>query len=64
MPILMCLFQAFDTLVLDERVLSLARLMRRDILVFPDEQLGEEEDDYNAANRYYAYTNYILWKHG
>jgi hypothetical protein len=61
---LLCLFQQFDTLVLDERVLSLARMMRRDILVFPDEQLGEGEDDYNAANRYYAYTNYTLWKHG
>ena len=51
-------------MILDERVLALGRLLRRDILVFPDEQLGEEEDDYNAANRFNAYTNYTLWRHG
>jgi hypothetical protein len=39
-------------------------MMHRDILVFADGQLGKGEDDYNAANRYYAYTNYTLWKHG
>ncbi|KAH3711136.1 hypothetical protein DPMN_070636 [Dreissena polymorpha] len=56
--------QKFNTFVLDERVLALGRLLRRNILVFPDEQLGEEENNNNVANRFHAYMNYTLWRHG
>lgn len=42
----------------------MGRLLRRDILVFPDEDLGEEGDDLNTANRFYAYQQFTLWRHG
>ncbi|XP_052790215.1 P2X purinoceptor 7-like [Mya arenaria] len=48
----------FDLLVLNEGVLALARLMRRDILVFI------EEEDLRRANRHKAYRQFILLTHG
>ena len=47
-----------DTLILDEAVLALGRLYRRDILVLDDNA------DWNKANRHQAYRQYILWTHG
>ena len=43
---------------LDEAVLALGRLYRREILVFNDDA------DWNKANRHQAYRQYILWTHG
>lgn len=48
----------FQILVLEEEVLAIARLMRRDILVIDD------ESDLNKANRHQAYRQFILWQHG
>lgn len=45
-------------LVLDEGVLAIARMYRRDILVFDDEA------DQKKANRHQAYRQYILWSFG
>ena len=51
-------FQNFDVLILNEGVLSLARLYRRDVLVFNDDA------DIRKANRHQAYRQFILWTHG
>lgn len=48
----------FSVLVLDEAVLALGRMYRRDILVFDDDA------DLNRANRHQGYRQYILWSHG
>lgn len=48
----------FQVLILDEAVLALARLYRRDILVFDDEA------DVRKANRHQAYRQFILWTFG
>lgn len=45
-------------LVLDEAVLALGRMYRRDILVVDDDA------DWNKANRHQGYRQYILWTHG
>lgn len=45
-------------LILDSMVLQLARVMRRDILVFDD------EEDEVKANRHAAYRQFIMWRHG
>ena len=45
-------------LILDEGVLAIARMYRRDILVFDDEA------DKKKANRHQVYRKYILWSHG
>ena len=45
-------------LILDEAVLALRRLYRRDIFVF------DNDADWNKANRHQAYRQYILWTHG
>lgn len=44
----------FSVLVLDEAVLTLGRMYRRDILVFDDDA------DLNRANRHQGYRQYIL----
>lgn len=55
-----CLSQLPDMeqYILDEGVLSLARLYRREILVYPDER------DLCKANRHAAYRQFTLWRHG
>jgi len=45
-------------LVLDEAVLALARMYRRDVLVIND------EDDVRKGNRHQAYRQFVLWYHG
>ena len=50
--------QQFNLLVLNEQVLALARLYRRDVLVF------EDDADIKRANRHQAYRQFILWNHG
>jgi len=52
---LFCHFQDFQVLLLDEAVLALTRLLRRDILVY------DEDLDHMAATRH---TAYILWTFG
>jgi hypothetical protein len=49
-------FQSFEVLILDEGVLALARLYRRDVF--------EDEADTRKANRHQAYRQFILWTHG
>jgi len=51
-------YQDFSVLVLDEGVLHLARMYRRDLLVFDDEA------DIRKANRHAAYRQFVLWQHG
>ncbi|XP_069132812.1 uncharacterized protein [Argopecten irradians] len=48
----------FQVLILDEAVLSLARLYRRDVLVL------NQEVDVMKANRHQGYRQFILWQHG
>ena len=43
---------------MDEGVLNLARMYRRDLLVFDDEA------DISKANRHAAYRQFVLWQHG
>ena len=45
-------------LILDEAVLALARLYRRDVLVINDEV------DVRKANRHQGYRQFVLWQHG
>ena len=45
-------------LVLDEAVLALARMYRRDVLVINDEV------DVRKGNRHQAYRQFVLWHHG
>jgi hypothetical protein len=52
------IFQDFQVLILDEAVLALARMYRRDVLVLDDEV------DLMSANRHAAYRQFILWQHG
>lgn len=52
------LFQDFRLLCLDEAVLALAKLQRRDIFAFP------EDRDFNRGSRHTGYTQYIYWRHG
>ncbi|XP_062582972.1 P2X purinoceptor 7-like [Saccostrea cucullata] len=48
----------FAVLILDEAVLALGRIYRRDVLVFDDDA------DWNKANRHQGYRQYVLWTHG
>ncbi|XP_013391824.1 P2X purinoceptor 7-like [Lingula anatina] len=50
--------QDFSVLNLDEGVLNLARLYRRDVLALDD------EENNTKANRYQAYRQFTLWVHG
>lgn len=45
-------------LVLDEAVLSLARLYREDVLALP------ADPDNNRGNRHAGYRQYVLWTYG
>ena len=45
-------------LILDEGVLALARLYRRDVFAF------EDDADVRKANRHQAYRQFILWSFG
>lgn len=51
-------FQDFQVLILDEAVLALARMYRRDVLVVDDEA------DLRKANRHAGYRQFVLWQHG
>jgi hypothetical protein len=51
-------FQDFQVLILDEAVLALARMYRRDVLVVDDEV------DLRKANRHAGYRQFVLWQHG
>lgn len=51
-------FQDFRVLILDEAVLHLQRMYRRDVLVFDDEA------DIRKANRHAAYRQFVLWQQG
>lgn len=51
-------FQDVEVLILNEGVLKLARLYRKDVLVF------QEDEDLKRANRHQAYRQFILWTHG
>ncbi|WAR28267.1 P2RX7-like protein [Mya arenaria] len=48
----------FDLLILNERVVALARIFRRDLLVF------EDDVDLMRANQHQAYRQFILWSYG
>ena len=50
--------QDFYKLVLDPAVLHLARVLRRDILVFND------ENEEHRSNRHAGYRQFILWQYG
>ena len=50
--------QDFQVLILDEAVLALARMYRRDVLVINDEV------DVRKANRHQGYRQFVLWQHG
>ncbi|WAR13170.1 P2RX7-like protein [Mya arenaria] len=52
------LYPDFDLLILHERVLALARIFRRDLLVF------EDDVDLMRANRHQAYRQFTLWSYG
>ncbi|CAG2201862.1 unnamed protein product [Mytilus edulis] len=48
----------FNTVVLDELVLEVARRMREDLMIDP------HDDNFNRGNRHAAYRQYVLWIHG
>jgi hypothetical protein len=50
-------FQDFKVLILNEAVLALARLYRRDVLAQP------EDEGRNKVNRHTAYRQFVLWHH-
>ncbi|CAC5416494.1 MRC [Mytilus coruscus] len=45
-------------IVLDEAVLAVARRLREELLVMP------QDEDFNRSNRFAAYRQYIVWLHG
>ena len=49
-----------DLLILDESVLNLQQLYRRDIFALEAEEL----EDVRKAFRHAAYRQFILWQHG
>ncbi|XP_070550606.1 P2X purinoceptor 7-like [Ptychodera flava] len=48
----------FDVLILNEAVLAMMRIYRREIFATDD------SDDNNDANRHAAYRQYVMWQHG
>ncbi|VDH92820.1 Hypothetical predicted protein [Mytilus galloprovincialis] len=48
----------FNTVILDELVLEVARRMREDLVI------DSHDDNYNRGNRHAAYRQYVLWIHG
>lgn len=52
------ILQDFQVLILDEAVLAIARMYRRDLLVI------EDEEDINKSNRHAAYRQFVLWQYG
>ncbi|XP_071147128.1 uncharacterized protein [Mytilus edulis] len=48
----------FYLIVLDEAVLHVARRLREELLVMP------QDEDFNRANRFASYRQFIVWVHG
>ena len=53
-------FQDFHVICLDEGVLAVQQIMRRDFLA----RNNVNEGPYNDRNRHAAYVQFILWQHG
>ena len=53
-------FQDFQVICLDEGVLAVQQIMRRDFLARNNVNQGP----YNDRNRHAAYVQFILWQHG
>lgn len=51
-------FQDFQVICLDEGVLAVAQMYRRDLLAVND------NNSFNDRNRHAAYRQFILWQHG